>query len=719
MDTLPAHAPVHVPLAEVDLAIEGMSCASCVRRVERALAEVPGVETASVNLATEQARVSGRGMDIAGLMEAVGRAGYAAKPVETAPRRPASPPLWPVVVAGAASLPLICGMAAEAAGARWMVPGWVQLVLASVVQFGPGARFYRGAWKALRSGAPDMDVLVALGTSAAWGLSLWALLHASPALYFDSSALIITLILLGKWLETWARGRTAAAIRALSVLRPETAVVLREGGERTVPAAALRVGDVVVVRPGERIPADGRVQDGAAAVDESMLTGESLPVEKGPGATVSAGTVCSDGRLVIGLTAVGSETTLARIVRLVETAQATKAPVQRLADRVAAVFVPAVLAVAAVTLGAWWIGTGNASAAVLNAVSVLVIACPCALGLATPTAIMAGTGAAARRGILIKDASVLERAHTITAVAFDKTGTLTEGRPRLVRLVPAEGVSREDVLRMSGALQADSEHPLARAVREAAPGVARAEGFRVLPGRGVAGRVDGRALVLGSRSAAAEHASLPTGLMEQADALERSGETVSWLVQSEPASVLGLLAFADQVKPEAGRAIAELKAAGLRTALITGDRRSVAQAVAADIGIDEVQAETLPEDKARAVEALRQRGMVVAMVGDGVNDAPALAAADLGIAMGTGTDVAMETAGITLMRGDLRLVPEAITLALRTWRTIRRGLFWAFVYNVVGIPLAALGLLSPVIAGAAMALSSSSVVGNALTLRLR
>ena len=356
MDTLPAHAPVHVPLAEVDLAIEGMSCASCVRRVERALAEVPGVETASVNLATEQARVSGRGMDIAGLMEAVGRAGYAAKPVETAPRRPASPPLWPVVVAGAASLPLICGMAAEAAGARWMVPGWVQLVLASVVQFGPGARFYRGAWKALRSGAPDMDVLVALGTSAAWGLSLWALLHASPALYFDSSALIITLILLGKWLETWARGRTAAAIRALSVLRPETAVVLREGGERTVPAAALRVGDVVVVRPGERIPADGRVQDGAAAVDESMLTGESLPVEKGPGATVSAGTVCSDGRLVIGLTAVGSETTLARIVRLVETAQATKAPVQRLADRVAAVFVPAVLAVAAVTLGAWWIG---------------------------------------------------------------------------------------------------------------------------------------------------------------------------------------------------------------------------------------------------------------------------------------------------------------------------------------------------------------------------
>ena len=314
---------------------------------------------------------------------------------------------------------------------------------------------------------------------------------------------------------------------------------------------------------------------------------------------------------------------------------------------------------------------------------------------------------------------MLERAHTITAVAFDKTGTLTEGRPRLVRLVPAEGVSREDVLRMSGALQADSEHPLARAVREAAPGVARAEGFRVLPGRGVAGRVDGRALVLGSRAVAAEHASLPTGLMEQADALEQSGETVSWLVQSEPASVLGLLAFADQVKPEAGRAIAELKAAGLRTALITGDRRSVAQAVAADVGIDEVQAETLPEDKARAVEALRQRGMVVAMVGDGVNDAPALAAADLGIAMGTGTDVAMETAGITLMRGDLRLVPEAITLALRTWRTIRRGLFWAFVYNVVGIPLAALGLLSPVIAGAAMALSSLSVVGNALTLRLR
>ena len=687
--------------------------------MERALAGVPGVETASVNLATEQARVSGRGMDVARLMEAVGRAGYAAKPVETAPRRPASPPLWPVVVAGAASLPLICGMAAEAAGARWMVPGWVQLVLASVVQFGPGARFYRGAWKALRSGAPDMDVLVALGTSAAWGLSLWALLHASPALYFDSSALIITLILLGKWLETWARGRTAAAIRALSALRPETAVVLREGGERTVPAAALRVGDVVVVRPGERIPADGRVQDGAAAVDESMLTGESLPVEKGPGAAVSAGTVCSDGRLVIGLTAVGSETTLARIVRLVEKAQATKAPVQRLADRVAAVFVPAVLAVAAVTLGAWWIGTGNASAAVLNAVSVLVIACPCALGLATPTAIMAGTGAAARRGILIKDAIVLERAHTITAVAFDKTGTLTEGRPRLVRVVPAEGVSREDVLRMSGALQADSEHPLARAVREAAPGVAGAESFRVLAGRGVAGRVDGRALVLGSRAVAAEHAPLPTGLMEQADALERSGETVSWLVQSEPASVLGLLAFADQVKPEAGRAIAELKAAGLRTALITGDRRSVAQAVAADVGIDEVQAETLPEDKARAVEALRQRGMVVAMVGDGVNDALALAAADLGIAMGTGTDVAMETAGITLMRGDLRLVPEAITLALRTWRTIRRGLFWAFVYNVVGIPLAALGLLSPVIAGAAMALSSLSVVGNALTLRLR
>ncbi|MBW8269817.1 heavy metal translocating P-type ATPase [Caldovatus aquaticus] len=723
-----------VPEAVFILRLGGITCASCAGRVERALLRVPGVIEARVNLAAETARVRAvAGTPEASLVAAVERAGYqvlgtegggAAAEAEGAARLAREQ--RQLLAAALLTAPFLGGMLGTLLGRDWMPGPWWQLALATPVQFWLGARFYRAGWAALRAGTGNMDLLVAIGTSAAWGLSAWLLLTSGPhhgpqhhGLYFEASAVVIFFVLLGKHLEARAKRATGAAIRALLALRPQTARRLDAAGMETeVPVGLLRPGDRVVIRPGERIPVDGRVLEGRSGVDESALTGESRPVEKDPGDAVATGTVALDGRLVVEATAVGADTTLARVAALVEAAQASRAPVQRLVDRVSAVFVPVVVAIAALTLAGWLLAGAGAERAVLNAVAVLVIACPCALGLATPAAIMAGTGAAARAGILVRDAEAIERAGDVTLVAFDKTGTLTEGRPRLAAVHPAPGVTEAEALGLAAALQAGSEHPLARAVLERMCPAAPAEQFRALPGRGVEGAVAGRRLLLGSERLRAERGADPAPALAAAAAAEAAqGRTLSWLIEDGAAPrVLALLAFEDAPKPGAEAAIAGLKRMGVRVAMISGDSRAAAEAVARRLGLDDVAAEVLPADKAARVAAWRAQGHRVAMVGDGVNDAPALAAADLGIAMGTGTDVAIEAAGITLLRGDPALVPAALEVTRRTLRKIQQNLAWAFAYNVVGLPLAALGLLSPVLAGAAMALSSVSVLTNALLL---
>jgi Cu+-exporting ATPase len=718
-----------------------MTCASCVSRVEKALSRVPGVRETSVNLATETATVKADpGIGLDALRDAVERAGYSVSEeavrssaqgetdggLSPAARRPSpSSEAWPVAAAAALSLPLTIPMVAMLFGADWALPAWLQLALATPVQFWLGGRFYRSGWKALKARAGNMDLLVALGTSAAYGLSVYLMLvqgaHGMPHLYFEASAVVITLVLLGKWLEARAKRQTTEAIRALNALQPETARVRRGNTELELPLGQVRMGDLVVVRPGERVPVDGVVLEGSSQVDQSLITGESLPVARHPGDKVTGGSVNGEGLLLVQTSAVGAESTLARIVRLVESAQAGKAPIQRLVDKVSEVFVPVVIGIALLTLLGWGVASGDWEAAILNAVAVLVIACPCALGLATPTAIMAGTGVAARHGILIKDAEALEIAHDLKVVAFDKTGTLTEGKPRLVAAQAVDG-DRAFLLAASAAIQAGSEHPLAKAVLDAAAregvGFARASRVRALPGRGMAAEVGGRELRLGSTRLMEELKVDLGALSAAARQLQAQGRTVSWVadVTGQPV-LLGLLAFGDTVKPTAAAAIARLRARGVRCVLVTGDNRDSAQAVAAQLGIDEVRAEVLPQDKAAIVAQLKTGHGAVAMVGDGINDAPALAAADVGIAMSTGTDVAMHAAGVTLMRGDPALVADAIDISRRTYAKIRQNLFWAFVYNVVGVPLAAFGLLSPVIAGAAMAFSSVSVVTNALMLR--
>jgi Cu+-exporting ATPase len=714
----------------ITLDVHGMTCASCVARVEKALARVPGVSGAVVNLATETATVQAAGgVPAQALVAAVERAGYTAVPHEAASAAgaPSAAPVWPIVVSALLSLPLVAPMLGMLFGADGSLPAIWQLVLATPVQFGFGARFYRAGWKALRAGTGNMDLLVALGTSAGFGLSLYLMWrhadHGMPHLYFEASAVVITLVMLGKWLEARAKRQTSAAIRALQALRPETARVQRDGHDVDVPIAQVRVGDVVVVRPGERIPVDGIVIEGRSEVDESLITGESLPVSRHEGGRVTGGAVNGSGRLLVRTAAVGAETVLARIVRLVESAQAKKAPIQRLVDRVSAVFVPVVVGIALVTLLGWGFTRGDWEVAIVNAVAVLVIACPCALGLATPTAIMAGTGVAARQGILIQDAEALEIAHRIDTVAFDKTGTLTEGRPRLVAATALEG-DRAGLIALGAAIQRGSEHPLARAVLDAAAaeGVAvpDAEAVQALSGRGMAARVAGRALRLGSARWMQEPGLDLQGHDAAVQHEQAEGRTVSWLADvSRTPRALGWFAFGDALKPTARAAVAALHAAGVHTVLVSGDNRGAAEAAGRALGIQRVEAELLPEHKAALIGSLKHAGGTVAMVGDGINDAPALAAADVGIAMSTGTDVAMQAAGITLMRGDPALVAEAIDLSRRTWQKIRQNLFWAFAYNVVGIPLAALGWLDPMIAGAAMAFSSVSVVTNALLLQRR
>jgi Cu+-exporting ATPase len=726
--------------AELQLAVRGMTCASCVARVEKALKKVPGVEDASVNLATEQATVHGAALDADAIVAAVALAGYEAAPLRRGQRhvpeeedRTGLPSWWPVAAAAILSLPLVLPMFGQLFGTDtahgWMLPGWIQLLLATPVQFWLGARFYRAGWKALRAGSGNMDLLVAIGTSAAYALSVVQLVtvpagERMPHLYFESSAVVITLVLLGKWLEGRARRQTVEAIRALESLRPASALVRRGGQDLEIPLDALRAGDVMVVRPGERVPADGRVLEGSSHLDESLLTGESLPVARTVGEPVLGGAVNGEGLLLVEATKVGTDTMLAHIIRMVEDAQAVKAPIQRLVDRVSAMFVPAVLLISLVTLLGWGLATGDWQQALLNAVAVQVIACPCALGLATPTGIMVGTGVAARHGILIKDAQALETAHAVRTVVFDKTGTLTEGKPRVVAVEGGDAL-----LELAWAVQQYSENPLAKAVAQAA----RERGLKLpaafdagaLPGRGVRARVGAAQVYLGNRRLMRETGADVEAWDAAARRYEADGRTVSWLAAEEggKVEVHGLLAFGDRLKPTSAAAIARLKEMGVDAVMLTGDNQGAAALVARELGLGRYVAEVQPADKADAVRKLMEghggdkRGGKVAMVGDGINDAPALAAADVGIAMAGGTDVAMHTAGVTLMRGDPLLVADAIAISSATYRKIRQNLGWAFVYNVVGIPVAALGLLNPILAGAAMALSSVSVVTNALLLR--
>jgi Cu+-exporting ATPase len=726
-----------VPETQIDLTVSGMTCASCVARVEKALMRVPGVETVQVNLANEQARVSGVGsaVELTRLIEAVRKGGYDAvqKPnsadataaSEARARRKSRREATFLILSALFAIPLVGQIVAHIFDLPYALSPWVQLALATPVQFVFGGRFYVAGFKAVRAGAGNMDLLVAMGTSAAYFFSLFLIFfpqfNETGALYFDAAAIIITLILLGRWFESRAKRSTTTAIRALMDLRPDTARIMRDGEEVEVPVTAVTAGDQVIVRPGERLPVDGVVDDGRSAVDESLITGESLPVEKAAGDTVTGGSINGSGMLKVRATAVGDDSTLSRIIKMVEGAQASKAPVQRLVDRISSIFVPIVLVVALLTFAiSWAVGIGFASA-LLAGVAVLVIACPCALGLATPTAIMVGTGVAARAGILIKDAEALERAHRVTTVVLDKTGTLTEGRPAVTDIL-AIGEDEAAILKMAATVQSASEHPLARAVLAKAeeegvqPG--KISDFQSVTGKGVEAAVDGRAVVLGNRALLTDAGVPFADFEDKAAALEHEGRTVMWLASSgDDAKLLGLIAVADPIKPTAWAAVARLHALGIATVMLTGDNERTAQVVARQVGVDQVIAGVLPGDKAAEIDKLREAGQIVAMVGDGVNDAPALAAADISMAMGTGSDVAMETAGITLMRGDPALIADAIDVSRASYRKIQQNLFWAFIYNVIGIPLAAFGLLTPVIAGAAMASSSVSVVSNSLLLR--
>ena len=733
-----------------DIGIGGMTCASCVARVERAIAKLPGVESVSVNLATESARVTWEASPTdepeqtqqARLRRAVREAGYEPLAPEHLEQRPQG--AWvgfmPVAIGLLLSAPLVLPMLGDALGQHWMLSALWQFLLATPVQFVLGARFYKAGWHALLAGSGNMDLLVALGTSAGWSLSVWLWLTAPAGamvhLYFEGSAVVITLVLLGKWLEARAKRQTTDAIRALHALRPARARVITREGEVDIPIEELLVSDRLVVLPGERFAADGVVLEGQTQVDEAMLTGEPLPVHKLVDSRVTGGSINGEGRVVVRVSATGTATVLANIIRLVEDAQAAKAPIQRMVDQVSAVFVPVVLVLALFTLFAWWFTGHGLEVSLIHCVAVLVIACPCALGLATPAAIMAGTGVAAKHGILIKDAQALEVAHKVDTVAFDKTGTLTVGQPRLLSL-QAMSLDEQTLLTLVASLQSGSEHPLAHALVQAAKvqnlHLTASKDVTAVPGFGSEGVVQGRHLMLGSVRWMATLGVAAGEWQARAEALQAQGATVSVLAERTPQGVIALavLAFGDEPKAGVHDVLAKLRARGLRLVMISGDNAGAAQAMAAHLGLhtDEVHAEVMPGDKAALVKSLQHNPHgaphVVAFVGDGINDAPALAAADVGLAMANlnadgrrgGTDVAMQAAGITLMRGDVALVAGALDISARTVAKIRQNLFWAFAYNAAGIPLAALGYLSPVVAGAAMALSSVSVMTNALLLK--
>ncbi len=717
-----------VPETVIELSIEGMTCASCVARVEKAVAKVAGVDAVSVNLADETARVQAGGARAADIVRAIEKTGFVAEVIEDIQvfgaeddRKDAQRlerDIVNVAFAAALTAPLWAEMVAMMTGLDWSPSRMTQLILASAVQFGAGWRFYGPAWKALRALSGNMDLLVVLGTTAAWSLSAYRVITGDGGhLYFEASATVITLILFGRFLESRAKRGTTGAIRALMKLRPETArVVSSDGAEVEVPARAVQRGDVVVIRPGEKVPVDGEIIDGATAMDESLLTGESLPVAKQPGDLVTGGAINADGMVSVKATRVGQDSTLSQIVRLIQNAQASKAPVQKLVDKIAAVFVPLVVAFALITWGAWFLVGYGWEVGLINAVTVLVIACPCALGLATPTAIMVGTGVAAKHGILIKDAGALERARNVDTVVFDKTGTLSEGRLSLRNVHPLKGNEKE-LLRLSANVQHGSEHPIARALLDAVEEpLLPLKGFKAHPGRGVEGVLDGCKILVGNRALMAEAGFAIDPQEDTARPLERAGNTVVWTAVQDQ-GVLGYLAVGDTPRPSAKSAITGLKALDIHPVMLTGDNARTAHSMAGALGISHVISEVLPEGKAGEVERLQRDGCVVAMVGDGVNDAPALAQAEVGIAMGTGTDVAMHTAQITLMRGDPALVAGALDVSRATVAKIRQNLFWAFIYNIIALPLAAGGVLSPAIAGAAMAMSSVSVVTNSLLLK--
>ncbi|WP_371731905.1 heavy metal translocating P-type ATPase [Thermaerobacter sp. PB12/4term] len=726
-----------VPMQQARLSIEGMTCASCVNRVERALRQLPGVVDAAVNLATNTGTVRyvPGAVDVADMVRAVRDAGYEANPLEDtgdesdAARQREIRGWWNRFLLGAVlSLPLLVAMAGHVF--KWHGPvmdvlsnGWVQLALATPVQFYVGWVFYRDSYYNLKNRNANMSVLVALGTTAAYAYSLAAVLwpHLGiPGLYFETSALLITLVALGKYLEAVAKGRTSAAIKKLLGLQAKTARVIREGREQDIPVEAVEVGDIVVVRPGEKIPVDGVVVEGRSAVDESMLTGESLPVEKGPGDEVIGATVNTTGTFKFRATKVGKDTALAQIVRIVEDAQASKAPIQAFADRVSNYFVPAVIAIAVITFGAWHLLTRDFTSALLAATAVLVIACPCALGLATPTAVMVGTGRGAENGILFRGGEHLEATATLNAILLDKTGTITVGKPSVTDVV-AVGMDEAELLRLVASAEKASEHPLASAIvdraREDGLQLEEPGDFEAIPGHGVRAAVGGRQLHVGNRRLMERQGVDLAPVRDRIEALENQGKTV--MMAAVDGRLAGLIAVADTIKENAPEAIAELQRMGLEVWMITGDNARTARAIARQAGIPEerVLAEVLPADKASKVRELQARGLKVAMVGDGINDAPALASADVGIAIGTGTDVAIEAADVTLMRGDLRGLVAAIDLSRATLAKIRQNMFWALIYNTLGIPVAALGYLSPVLAGAAMALSSVSVTTNSTLLK--
>ena len=737
------------------LDIGGMTCASCVGRVEKALERIPGVEAASVNLATEQAKVRLKAdseTSIDGVIALVQKTGYEAKlstpHINSQPNHSHSfwggDGLGRVILGFALSAPLFLPMLLMPFGIDWMLPPKWQLLLASQVQFFLGWRFYKAGFKSLMSGTGNMDLLVALGTSAAYGLSIYQMIaspHAAHELYFEGSAVIICMVLLGKWLEARAKQQTSEAIRALQKLWPEHAKVLNpniaigEGAPldqyRDLPLEQVFPKDRVLVSPGERIPVDGVILLGTSHIDESLLTGESAPIKKSIDSKVIGGSLNGEGVLVIAAQAVGIESVLSQIISLVEDAQTQKAPIQKLVDQVSAVFVPSVIVIAIITGLANWLYLDSASIAILRAVSVMVIACPCALGLATPAAIMAGTGIAARFGILIKDPQVLELAHRLNIVAFDKTGTLTLGKPRLLNLITFSSSADEDVILTSAAgLQLGSEHPLAKALLDAA----KQQGLspispsdsKALPGIGISGKPSagpwmGQSLCLQSVASLSSNIHY-ADIIQKAQVCFDAGQTVSILMNESTSSPIAIIAFGDELKGNAKAAITSLHRLHIRTVMLSGDNSAAANRVGHLIGIDEVFAQIMPNNKADIIRKLQSLSrnserQWVAMVGDGVNDAPALALADVGMAMSTGTDVAMQAAGITLMRGDPTLVVDAIDISKRTWRKIQQNLFWAFIFNSTGIPLAALGYLSPMLAGSAMALSSFCVLSNALLLK--
>lgn len=732
-----AAAPATDTRALVHLDIGGMTCAACSARVEKVLRRKPGILRASVNLPLETAVIETDGSLTTGdIVSAIEATGYSASERSTGwqdekrrqdetdarTRRDERRTLLLLVFSALMSAPMVASMAAAPFGMMLMPPAWAQAILAGFVQVLVGRRFYVGAWKALAGGGANMDVLVVLGTTAAYGYSLILTVLAWPQepghLYFEASAVILTLILFGKLLEMRAKRTTTAAIRALSELKPQVAHLISGQDIETVAVESLFPGDTILVRPGERVPVDGTVREGASEVDEALLTGESLPVAKTPGDQVIGGTINGSGALTVEVTAVAGDSKLAAIIRLVENAQSSKAPVQKLVDQVSAVFVPIVVVVALATFAAWWVSGAGLDATIGATVAVLVIACPCALGLATPTALVAGTGAAARAGILIRDIEALETAHSVDTVVFDKTGTLTRGTPAVTDIRPFDG-NPDRLLLIAASAQLPSEHPLAGAIvaaaRERGLQLARPGQFRAIAGQGIVADIAGEQVLIGNRRLLETHA-VDTFLVQQIfREFEAQGKTCAGIAIAGRA--VGVIAMADTLRAETPTALRRLADMKIETVMLTGDTEAVAKAVAAEAGIARVIAGVAPEGKAETVAELTGKGRTVAMVGDGVNDAPALAAASVGIAMGSGTEVAMETAGVTLMRARPDLVADAIDISRATVRKIRQNLFWAFIYNVVGIPLAAFGLLTPALAGAAMALSSVSVVTNAALLR--